>query len=121
MLTTTEAANPLVDSLNTTGGLPGNFVTDQQARLAGWKPGKALNNYVPGGQMGGDQFFNTTGVLPSASGRTWYEADVGLDSSMSRAKQPGTRLLYSDDGLLYVTFDHYDTVHPIGTWNSGKP
>jgi hypothetical protein len=121
LLTTTEAANPLVDSLNSTRSLPANYVTGAEARLAGWKPGKALNNSVPGGQMGGDVFNNTTGVLPSAPGRTWYEADVGLNSSMSRANQPGTRLLYSDDGFLYVTFDHYDTVHPIGTWNSGKP
>lgn len=82
----------------------------------GWKPGKALNNYIPGGQIGGDEFLNTTGILPRENGRVWYEADVGLCSTISRAKQSGTRLVYSNDGLLYVTYDHYETVHAIGTW-----
>lgn len=115
-LRTTEAANPLVESLQSTGQLPSNYLTKQQAVQAGWKPGKALENSVPGGQLGGDIFQNTTGVLPSAPGRIWYEADIGLTGTMSRANQPGTRLLYSSDGHLYVTPDHYNTVLPIGTW-----
>jgi ribonuclease len=80
----------------------------------GWRPGKALDNYVPGGQLGGDVFQNSTGILPSAPGRIWYEADVGLTGAMSRANQPGTRLLYSNDGKMYITTDHYNTVHPFG-------
>nr|WP_323151256.1 ribonuclease domain-containing protein [Pseudomonas glycinae] len=52
----------------------------------------------------------------SAPGRTWYEADAGLNNKMSRSNQPGTRLLYSDDGLLYITSDHYNTASSIGTW-----
>lgn len=114
ILSVSEMANPLVDSLRTTGQLPGNFVTKNQAINAGWKPGKALNNYVSGGQIGGDVFHNTTGVLPSAPGRIWYEADVGLSNTMSRANQPGTRLLYSNDGQFFITTDHYKTVHPFG-------
>ena len=109
VLRTTEAANPLVDSLKTTGQLPSNYVTKAEAQAAGWKPGKALNNSVPGAQIGGDVFQNTTGVVPNASGRVWYEADVGLSSTMSR-------LLYSNDGLMYITYDHYETVYSIGTW-----
>jgi ribonuclease len=116
VLRVTEAANPLVDSLRATGKLPSNFVTDAQARAAGWSPGKALENYIPGGQMGGDVFRNSTGVLPSAKGRVWYEADVGLRGTMSRSSQPGSRLLYSNDGKLFITTNHYETVHPIGTW-----
>lgn len=115
-LTTTEAANSIVESLRTTGQLPSNYVTKAQAAQQGWQPGKALNNSVPSGQMGGDFFANSTNVLPSAAGRTWFEADVGLASTMSRSNQPGTRLLYSSDGLLYITTDHYKTVSPIGSW-----
>ena len=115
-LRTTEAANPLVESLRATGDLPPNYVTKAQATQSGWKKGKAVNNSVPGGQLGGDVFYNDTNVLPSAPGRTWYEADVGLNNTMSRSNQPGTRLLYSDDGLLYITSDHYETVTPIGKW-----
>jgi filamentous hemagglutinin len=114
ILSVSEKANPLVVSLIATGRLPSNFITKQQAIGAGWKPGKALDNYVPGGQLGGDVFENTTGVLPSAPGRIWYEADVGLSGTMSRANQPGTRLLYSNDGQMYITADHYSTVYPFG-------
>jgi hypothetical protein len=120
VLATTEAANPLVESLLASGRLPSNYVTREQALIAGWRPGKALDNYIPGGQLGGNEFLNSSGVLPAAAGRTWYEADVGLNSMMSRAKQPGTRLLYSSDGLLYVTPDHYNSAFAIGTWKSGK-
>ena len=43
-------------------------------------------------------------------------ADVGLKNTISRSKQPGTRLLYSNDGLLYITTDHYQSVTFIGRW-----
>ncbi len=116
LLSVTELANPLVDSLRTTGKLPSNYIDKPTAVQQGWKPGKALGNSVPDGQLGGDIFENSTNVLPSAQGRVWYEADIGIKTAMSRPKQPGTRLLYSNDGLLYVTPDHYDTVHLIGRW-----
>ena len=116
VLRVTEAANPLVDGLRATGRLPSNFVTQAQARAAGWAPGKALDNYIPGRQIGGDVFRNSPAVLPSANGRVWYEADVGLLGSMSRSNQPGSRLLYSNDGQLFITTNHYETVHSIGIW-----
>ncbi|WP_255473057.1 ribonuclease domain-containing protein [Rummeliibacillus sp. SL167] len=115
-LKVTESANPIVDSLRQTGKLPSNYVNKDVAVLNGWKPGKALNNYVSGGQLGGDVFKNTTNVLPNAPGRVWYEADVGLNNTMARSKQPGSRLLYSNDGQMYITTDHYKTVHFIGTY-----
>lgn len=91
-------------------------MTKADAMQNGWKPGKALNNTTPGGQIGGDVFENTSNVLLSSSGRVWYEADIGMSNTMSRSNQPGTRLLYSNDGLLYITTDHYKTVTNIGTW-----
>jgi hypothetical protein len=117
-LKTTQAANEVVDSLRATGQLPANYVDKAQAAQQGWQPGKALNNSVPGGQLGGDVFNNVPPVngLPQAVNRTWQEVDIGLSNTMSRSNQPGTRLLYSNDGLLYITTDHYKTVTPIGTW-----
>nr|WP_230850088.1 ribonuclease domain-containing protein [Ralstonia solanacearum] len=115
-LKTTEAANEVIDSLRATGRLPENYVTKAEAAQQGWQPGKALKNSVPDGQLGGDVFANSTNILPSAPGRIWYEADVGLTASMSRSNQPGTRLLYSSDGLLYITSDHYRSVVPVGRW-----
>lgn len=116
VLETTEKGNLLVDSLIDTGKLPENFVSKDLAIQKGWRPGKALENYVPGGQIGGDIYKNTTKILPDSPNRIWREADVGLIGDMSRAKQPGTRLLYSNDGLMYITTDHYKTVHFIGNY-----
>jgi hypothetical protein len=117
-LKTTQAANEVIDSLRTTGKLPSNYVDKAEAAQQGWRPGKALNNAVPGGQLGGDVFNNVPPVngLPQGANRTWQEVDIGLNNTMSRSNQPGTRLLYSNDGLLYITTDHYKTVTPIGTW-----
>jgi hypothetical protein len=103
-----QLSNPLIDSLKLTGELPSNYVTKAVAEAAGWAPGKALNNFIPGAQLGGDVFRNVPLRVPAAPGRIWYEADVGLNSAMTRAKQPGYRLLWSNDGKAYVTFDHYE-------------
>ena len=111
-----ENANPFVDSLKNTGKLPVNYLTKEEAEVLGWRHGKPLNNYAKGCQIGGGIFENVPPVLPKKSGRIWYEADIGLDNTVSRSKQPGTRLLYSNDGLLYITIDHYRTVIKIGTW-----
>ena len=117
-LKTTQAANEVVESLQATGKLPSNYVDKMQAAQQGWQPGKALNNSVPGGQMGGDVFNNVPPVngLPQAANRVWQEVDIGLSNTMSRSNQPGTRLLYSNDGLLYITTDHYKTTTSIGSW-----
>ena len=115
-LAAAQAANPLVESLQETGSLPSNYITKDQAVAAGWKPGKALGNSVPGAQIGGDEFDNSSGLLPDARFRTWYEADLGVNNMMSRAKQPGWRLLYSNDGLTYVTSDHYETSYQLPNW-----
>ena len=70
-LKTTQAANEVVESLQATGKLPSNYVDKMQAAQQGWQPGKALNNSVPGGQMGGDVFNNVPPVngLPQAANR----------------------------------------------------
>ncbi|NOU34239.1 MAG: hypothetical protein HOO96_40625 [Polyangiaceae bacterium] len=115
-LAAADKAGEVIESLQQTGDLPSNYVTKGEARAQGWREGKAVNNSVPGGQIGGDVYRNTNNVVPEAPGRVWHEADVGLSNTMSRAKQPGTRLLYSNDGLLYVSADHYGSAHPIGRW-----
>jgi len=110
-----ELGNDIVDNLNSTGQLPSNYITKNQAKALGWSEGKALANYAPGKALGGDIFDNTTGVLPSASGRVWYEADVGINYTMSRSnpKNSAYRILFSNDGLIFGTYDHYDSVFQI--------
>ena len=88
----------------TYGCLPQNFITKDQARQAGWSGG-SLEPYCPGMCIGGDPFGNREGLLPKASGRTYYECDIDFDGSYRNGK----RIVYSNDGLIYYTEDHYES------------
>ncbi|WP_365895437.1 ribonuclease domain-containing protein [uncultured Haemophilus sp.] len=66
--------------------------------------------------MGGDIYRNEQQLLPTSDGRVWFEADVEINNQISRNKQLGTRLLYSNDGLLFITTDHYKSFKEIGKW-----
>ncbi|AHM71869.2 ribonuclease [Yersinia hibernica] len=84
--------------------LPDFYITKQQAREKGWNPKEGnLCQVLPGKAIGGDRFSNRERQLPEAKGRNWREADVNY-----RCGHRGTdRLLYSNDGLIYLTQDHY--------------
>ena len=88
------------------GKLPDNFITKKEAQALGWD---SSYNYVgdvaPGKSIGGDRFGNYEGLLPSKKGRTWYEADCYYEGK----KRNAYRILYSNDGLVYYTDDHYET------------
>ena len=94
-----------VTSLRETSRLPSRYMTKKQAESAGWKPGGDLCRVAPGRTIGGDPFFNREKRLPEKSGRRWYEADLDAQCARRGAK----RLLYSGDGLIFVTPDHYRT------------
>ncbi|WP_210189288.1 ribonuclease domain-containing protein [Saccharomonospora piscinae] len=111
-----ELANPLLENLAKSGRLPDHYVTKETAELAGWRRGRALGNYIPGGQIGGDIFEDKAKQLPGTRGRVWQEADVGLSNKISRRKQPPWRLVYSNDGLAYVTVDHYKNFYRLPNW-----
>ena len=85
--------------------LPTNFVTKAQARAKGWSGG-SLEDYFPGCSIGGDVFGNREGLLPKKKGRTYYECDIDTKGKSSRGAK---RIVYSDDGLIYYTEDHYET------------
>ena len=86
------------------GHLPKNFMTKSQARQYGWKNG-ALEPYAPGYCIGGDTFGNREGLLPKAPGRTYKECDI--DTLGSRSGRGSRRIVFSNDGLVYFTADHY--------------
>ena len=86
------------------GHLPGNYVTKAEAEAAGWTGG-SVSRKLPGKSIGGDRFYNREGLLPKAEGRVWTECDVG-DTSSSRGAE---RIVFSNDGLIYYTSDHYDS------------
>lgn len=92
--------------IHTYGHLPSNFITKAEARQAGWDSG---SNYVgdvcPGMSIGGDRFYNDDGLLPDADGRTWTECDIDYQGGSRGAE----RIVFSNDGLIYYTGDHYQT------------
>ncbi|MDT8718018.1 ribonuclease [Clostridium sp. 19966] len=85
--------------------LPSNYITKAKAQALGWRPGEDLWDYAPGKSIGGDVFTNSEGVLPKATGRTWHECDINYNGGHRGAD----RLVYSNDGLIYGTSDHYQT------------
>lgn len=91
--------------LYTYGVLPDNFITKKEAGKLGWKGG-GLDAYMDGYCIGGDKFGNYEGNLPEKEGRQYYECDIGTMHQDSRGAQ---RLVYSNDGLIYYTQDHYTT------------
>ena len=87
------------------GCLPPNFMTKDEARSLGWTGG-SLEPYAPGKCIGGDRFGNYEGLLPDAPGRTWTECDIDTLGASSRGAK---RIVFSNDGLIYVTHDHYES------------
>ena len=76
--------------------LPGNFITKREAERLGWK-------------HKGDRYGNYEGLLPQKSGRSWKECDIDYKTGNRNAK----RLVYSNDGLIYYTDDHYKSFEKL--------
>lgn len=87
----------------TYGHLPQNFITKKEAKKLGWSGGE-LDDYAYGKCIGGDVFYNREGTLPQKKNRKYYECDIDTLHQKSRGKK---RMIYSDDGLIYYTEDHY--------------
>lgn len=94
-----------VESLRERGRLPDWYLEKGEARELGWRPGSDLCDVAPDGVIGGDRFHNREGRLPDRRGRRWYEADLDFTCGRRGAR----RLVFSNDGLIYVTLDHYET------------
>ena len=91
--------------IHTYGHLPANYITKKQAQSLGWE-GSKLEPYAPGKSIGGDYFGNYEGQLPKKKGRKYYECDIDAQGKKSRGAK---RIVYSNDGLIYYTGDHYET------------
>lgn len=88
------------------GRLPSNFITKSQAKALGWKSGRRLEDYAPGKCIGGDRFYNKEGLLPS--GHTYYECDI---DTLGKTARGAKRIVFSSDGLIYYTSDHYESFY----------
>ncbi len=85
------------------GHLPANYITKKEAEILGWTGG-SLEPYAPGKCIGGGRFGNYEGLLPAADGRRYTECDIDTLGASSRGAK---RIVYSNDGLIYYTEDHY--------------
>ena len=86
--------------------LPDNYVTKDEAEAAGWSGGNVERWTGEGTAIGGSRFGNREGLLPKEKGRTYTECDIDTPGSNSRGAQ---RIVFSNDGLIYYTDDHYET------------
>lgn len=84
--------------------LPDNYITKSEAMKLGWKSSEGnLWDVTDQKSIGGDVFRNREKALPIKDGRTYYEADIDYAGGYRNEK----RIVYSDDGLIYYTHDHY--------------
>ncbi len=91
--------------IHTYGKLPRNYITKAEAEDLGWEGG-SVEKYAPGKCIGGSKFGNYEELLPKADGRQYYECDIGTLGKNSRGAK---RIVYSNDGLIYYTDDHYES------------
>ena len=85
------------------GHLPPNFITKKEAEKLGWNGG-SLEPFAPGMCIGGSHFGNYEGALPEKEGRSYTECDI---DTLGAAKRGAKRIVFSNDGLIYYTEDHY--------------
>lgn len=96
--------------LNEFGELPPNYLTKKEAEALGWDNSEG-NLWEVTDQMsiGGDRFGNYEELLPEAKGRVYYEADINYDGGFRGAE----RIVFSNDGLIFYTGDHYETFEQL--------
>ena len=88
------------------GELPDNYITKNEARDLGWDSSKGnLWDVADGMSIGGDRYYNNDDQLPEEKGRKYYECDINYEGGY----RGGERIVYSNDGLIYYTGDHYES------------
>ena len=92
--------------LHVYGRLPSNFMTKKEARKLGWDGG-SLEDYAPGMCIGGDYYGNREGLLPDGK---YHECDI---DTLGAKKRGAKRIVYSDDGRIYYTSDHYGSFEQL--------
>ena len=91
------------------GSLPNYYVSRPQLEALGWKYGDRPSKFAPGRMYGGDIYNNDDRKLPYRIGRIWHEADINY----TPGRRNQHRIVWSNDGLLFVTYDHYRTFYEI--------
>ncbi|MGM9649853.1 MAG: ribonuclease domain-containing protein [Butyricicoccaceae bacterium] len=97
----------VAEYIDTYGELPDNFITKNEAKALGWDSSKGnLQEVAPGKSIGGDRFGNYEGRLPDGK---WTECDVNYHGGYRGSE----RLVFSEEGAIYYTNDHYETFEQL--------
>ncbi|MBQ8210520.1 MAG: minor capsid protein [Clostridia bacterium] len=91
------------------GILPEYYVSSRDLEKLGWRYGNRPAKFAPGKMYSKGVYENFDGRLPDAPGRIWYEADINY----YEGRRNRHRILWSNDGLVFVTYDHYATFYEI--------
>ncbi len=102
---TYDSAKEVALYIHTYNKLPPNYITKKEARSLGWSGG-SLEDYAPGKCIGGDYYGNYEGQLPEKKGRRYTECDI---DTLGKSSRGAKRIVFSNDGLIYYTKDHYKT------------
>lgn len=102
---TTKGVDGADWTLKHLGKLPEYYVSYEEASTTGWGPSKWPINFIPDKMITGGEFKNKKLQLPQRVGRVWYEADINYVTG----KRNSQRVVWSNDGLIFVTYDHYQT------------
>lgn len=96
--------------IHTYNRLPNNYITKKEAQKLGWDSKKGnLHEVAPGKSIGGSRFGNYEKQLPEKEGRIYYECDLNYQGGYRGAE----RLIYSNDGLIFYTEDHYNSFQEL--------
>lgn len=95
----------VAEYIHTYNRLPDNFITKKEAKQLGWSGG-GLEEFAPGKCIGGDYFGNYEELLPVKKGRKYTECDI---DTLGKSKRGAKRIIFSNDGLIYYTADHYES------------
>lgn len=91
--------------LKNRGRLPEYYETMERFKEEGWSNGESPSKYLQGKMMTCGVYGNDDGILPEKLGRIWYEADINYYFG----KRNSHRVVWSNDGLVFATYDHYKT------------
>ncbi len=91
------------------GRLPDYYTSEDDLEALGWKHGKPPKRFAPSKMATMGIYQNKNKHLPDKLGRIWYEADINY----YEGKRNSHRLVWSNDGLIFVTYDHYGTFYEI--------
>ncbi len=89
--------------------LPEYYISQTELEYLGWRKGERVSKYSNEKMLFGGEYKNNNLHLPQEIGRIWYEADLNYTGG----KRNGQRILFSNDGLIFVTYDHYEIFYEI--------